>query len=178
MCACWYSDRKYLSERVTSAKLKSLLCSNFSTVILWQYTVLYPTMTDLFSWKSEINSKLTDFLPGRRRSKVSSSKENTRKSSLQLFWKKERYWYITVKKILFAVFTVAAGRLSWWLFTFHNWSLFFSSLLNHPSFDPSFACCEGTLRNAVLVFRSCLPRWHKQGISKVIPSRKCSVLGS
>ena len=64
-------------------------------------------------------------LPGRRRSKVSSSKENTRKSSLQWFWKKERYWYITVKKILFAVFTVAAGCLSWWLFTFHNWSLSF-----------------------------------------------------
>ena len=31
-----------------------------------------------------------------------------------------------------------------------------------PSFDPSFACCEGTLRNPALVFKSCFPPWHKQ----------------
>ena len=30
----------------------------------------------------------------------------------------------------------------------------FSSLLNHPSFDSSFACYEATLRNAVPVFKS------------------------
>ena len=74
--------------------------------------------------------------------------------------------------------------LQWWPGVFHGdcslstTAVCFPSLLNHPSFDPSFACCEGTLRNAALVFKSCFPPWHKQGISKVIPSRKCSVLCS
>ena len=106
-----------------------------------------------------INSKLTDFLPSRRRSKISSSKENTPKSSLRLCW------YTAVKKIIFAVFTVAvawikkhvrsANILSSFfhgdgLFTFHNWSLLFLPCWTIQVFDPSFACCEATLRNAVL----------------------------
>ena len=96
---------------------------------------------------------------------VASSKENTRKSSLQWFWKNERLLiYYCQKNPICSVYS--GGRASF-MATVHfpQLKFVFSSLLNHPSFDPSFACCEGTLRNAVLVFKSCF----HYGTNKVFP---------
>ena len=81
---------------------------------------LYPNDDRLlFSCKSEINSNLTAI------SQLLPAKRILVNQVFDYFEIMNGYWYITVKKIPFAVFTVAAGRLSWWLFTFLNWSLFF-----------------------------------------------------
>ena len=62
MCVRWYSDRKYLSERVTEGQIEIAAMLEFFN----RYSLIINSFVSrddrlLFSWKSEINSRLTDF---------------------------------------------------------------------------------------------------------------------